>query len=251
MAQDTWKLTTAQIKEVESQLRSMAKKLAVRDRPAKTARGRQDLGDEVSEVLVLALGPDEAVMTRTRVARRPDQRALEKVLLGASVAADRLDDASVGPSPPLTSAEASLLDAAGLVDAPGGTEAFDRTLVEYDLMLRESVSLAVAARELKVSESRLRQRLSPDVRTLYGVKDGERAWRIPRFQFAQKGRLVRNIDKVLPRIRPDAHPLVVVRWFTEPHQDLVADDASAPMTPLAWLDARLDPGVVSELAAEI
>ncbi len=251
MAKDTWKLTTAQVKDLASTLRPLAKKITVRDRSGKPGARRAEPGVESSEVLVLVLGPDDAVMTRTRVSRRPDQRALEKVLLGANVAADRLDQPGVGPSPPLTRAETSLLDEAGLVDAPGGTEQFDRTQVEYDLLMRESLSLAVAARDLKVGQSRLRQRLSPRVRTLYGVKDGERAWRIPRFQFAQKGRLVRNIDKVIPRIRPDAHPLVVYRWFAEPHQDLVAADGQAPMTPLAWLDAGLAYSAVGDLATEI
>ncbi len=252
MAQDTWKLTTEQRKNVSSALRTLTKKISARDRAADVSRRRAgSAGGDASEVLVLVLGPDGAVLARTKVTRRPDHQTLQAVMLGANVAADRLARRVVAPSPPLTAGEGALLDEAGLVEEPDGGEQLERGLIEFDLLVRESLSLAEAARRLKVSQSRLRQRLSPDVRTLYGIKCGERAWRIPTFQFAKKGRLVRNIDKVLPRIRPDAHPLAVYRWFAEPHQDLVVGDEETPLTPLVWLDAGYDRNVVGELAAEI
>jgi hypothetical protein len=118
------------------------------------------------------------------------------------------------------------------------------------MLLGESLSLDAAARTLAVSTGRLRQRLAPGERTLYGIKEG-RAWKIPRFQFASKGRLVRGIDQVLPRIRPDAHPLAVAAWFSTPHQDLVVGEDDERVTPRGWLLAGRDPGAVAELAEEI
>jgi hypothetical protein len=88
-------------------------------------------------------------------------------------------------------------------------------------------------------------------RTLFGIKDG-RSWRLPRFQFdAKKKKLVRGIDKVLPRIRLDAHPLEVVTWFSIPHQDLVVGENEEPVTPLDWLAGGRSPETVAQLADEI
>jgi len=78
-----------------------------------------------------------------------------------------------------------------------------------------------------------------------------RTWRIPRFQVSRQGRLLRGIETVMPCIRPCAHPLAVARWFTSPHQDLVAGGEEMPVTPLAWLSAGRDPVTVAELAREI
>ena len=47
------------------------------------------------------------------------------------------------------------------------------------------LSVDEAARTLKVDSSRIRQRLSGDPRSLFGVKVGK-AWRVPRFQFDGK-----------------------------------------------------------------
>jgi hypothetical protein len=183
----------------------------------------------------------------------PTAHVLRTVMMGAEVAVEQL--ATQGPAPaappPLSAIDAELLDAAGFIEPPDGADPLEHTRVELELMLRTSATLEAAARELKVSTGRLRQRLSPQVRTLYGIKVGGRAWRLPRFQFAKKGRLVRNLDQVLPNIRATAHPLSVNAWFTSPHQDLVVGDEDTRVTPLAWLEAGYDPALVARLAAEV
>jgi hypothetical protein len=151
----------------------------------------------------------------------------------------------------LTATEAEVLDEAELReprgDAPG---AYERSRINYDILLaRESWSLAQAAKLLRVNPSRLRQRLSSANRTLYGIKDG-RAWRIPKFQFS-RGKLVRGIGEVLPRIRADAHPLAVRNWFTTPHQDLVVGASGRRITPLEWLSSGRSPADLAALAEEI
>ena len=151
----------------------------------------------------------------------------------------------------LSVAEASMLDEAGLPETrPDEAGALERSRVEYELLLRDSLTLEKAAKDLGVSTSRLRQRLSTEVRSLYGIKEG-RGWRIPRFQFQKRGQLVRNIDKVVPHIRAGAHPLAVKTWFLTPHADLPVGDDDEPATPLAWLAAGRPADVVAGLAEEI
>ncbi|MDB4941601.1 MAG: hypothetical protein JWP97_1135 [Labilithrix sp.] len=206
------------------------------------------------EVVVIVLSKHAAVVSSSTLKGRTlDVDELRRRLAGAELAVARLAEAPTPPeAPPLAKGEAALLDRAGFVDAGGSGAggALERSRIELDMMLAESLTLDDAARALGVSTGRLRQRLGPTARTLYGIKDG-RAWRIPRFQLATKGRLVRGIDRVLPRIREDAHPLAVAAWFSQPHQDLVTSDDEAPVSPRAWLLAGRDPDIVAELAAEI
>src|SRR5215472_9318408 len=156
------------------------------------------------------------------------------------------------PDPPvqLSRGDSELLDKAGFTEAdPQAPSAFERSRLEYEMLLRHSFTLEQAGKILSVSPSRLRQRLSGHERTLYGFKEG-RGWRIPNFQFSGK-KLVRGIEQVVPRIRSDAHPLSVARWFSTPHQDLVADHEEQSATPLQWLAGGHSPEVIADLASEI
>lgn len=220
--------------------------------PAEIAlKGRSPVDED--EVVVIVLSRHAALVSHTTVKGRAlDVRELRRRMAGAELAVERLADANpVVDTPALARSEATMLDAAGFVD-PGNDAggALERSRIELDMLLRESLTLDEAARSLSVSQGRLRQRLAPNVRTLYGIKDG-RAWRIPKFQFASKGKLVRGIERVLPRIRPDAHPLAVAAWFSTPHQDLVIGADDERVTPRAWLLAGGDPDVVAELAVEV
>jgi hypothetical protein len=151
----------------------------------------------------------------------------------------------------LSAAESSLVDDAGFSEgSPTKPGALERSRIEYELMLRESLTLEAASNELGVTPSRLRQRLCVGNRTLFGIKDG-RAWRIPKFQFQRRGQLVRNIDRVLPHIRPDAHALAVKTWFVTPHPDLVVGEDDKPVTPRAWLAAGRPVDAVATLAGEL
>ncbi len=248
MTASTLKLTDREAKGLAA-LGSVAKKVP-RARAVQVAVGKGSAAVAEGEVLVLVLSASGAAVGRTKVTGQPtDIRALRAVLQGADVAAGRLRAAD--PPPPLAEADAALLDQAGLVEGSGGADPLERSQIELELLLRESLTLEDAARALRVSTGRLRQRLAPGIRTLYGLKLDGRAWRIPRFQFGKKGRLIRNIDKVLPSISPEAHVLSIYGWFTSPHQDLVAGKDERPVTPLSWLEAGLDPDVVAKLAREI
>lgn len=230
-----------------SSLAAVAKRIPATGRTAALNLGPAAGSVGADELVVLVLSSTGALVRRTELPGAGTD-ALQAVLLGVDVAAKRFAARSVAAAPPLALGDAALLDDAGLFESPRGADPLERARIELELLLRESPSLEHAAHELKVSTSRLRQRLGE--RTLAGIKVG-RAWRIPRFQFAKKGRLVRNIDKVLPALSQEAHPLSVVTWFTSPHQDLVVGKDDRPVTPIAWLEAGLDPEVVAKLAAEV
>ena len=255
MNENTLKLTNEE-KQGLAVLGRVAKKI-----PRRAHSGGIQLGrmanraiDEVdqNEVLVFVMSAAGALVGRIEVrGGTPDLRTLPTLLMGAEIAAERLSKKTAAPPPPLSAVEAELLDNTGFVAGPKGAEALERACIELEILLRDSLSLEEAARELGVTTGRLRQRLSPNVRTLYGVKVDSRIWHIPRFQFSQNGGLVRNLDKVLPSISQEAHPLSVFMWFTSPHQDLTIPEHEGLATPIAWLDAGYDPAMIAKLAVEV
>jgi hypothetical protein len=228
-------------------------KAAEQEEPAwvKLTHGLPGIGGD--EVFVLVMGAPGTVVSRTKViGRKPSLRDLKLRLAGAEAAVRGVSATPlVEQGAQLTESEASMLDSLGFPEQdPGEVGASERTRIDLEILLRDSLTLEQAGKLLHLSTGRLRQRLGPGARTLYGFKEG-RAWRIPRFQVDRRGHLVRGIDKVIPRVRSDAHPLAVARWFTSPHQDLVVGVAEDPVTPLAWLAAGRNPGAVADLAQEI
>ena len=209
--------------------------------------------DADDEVLVLVVTRHGALVRSSKVhGRALDARELRLQLAGAEAAVDEVARMQPEPrGPQLSSAEAAILEEAGFVEGPMDVpNALERTRIELEVLVRNSLTIAEAAKALHVSTSRIRQRLSSKHPTLYGIKEG-RGWRIPRFQFESKGKLVRGIDAVMPHVRRDAHPVVVRDWFTTPHQDLVVGDDDERVTPRAWLSAGRSPDAVAALADEI
>ena len=84
-------------------------------------------------------------------------------------------------------------------------------------------------------------------RNLYSFED-EQGRLLPKFQFRER-RTVRHLEKIMPLLEPDLHPIEVVNWFTYPHTDLVIGDE--PVSPVEWLEAGGDGAVVVELANEL
>lgn len=157
---------------------------------------------------------------------------------------------SADPAAELSDDELALLAAGGMRFDPlpaGREHPLVRTAAQYAALLGSSLSVAQAAVHLEVAESRIRQRLGQ--RTLYGIKRPA-GWRLPRFQFAARG-TVPGIERVLPRLAPDLHPLEVVGWLTTPNPDLVVgaeDEEDRPVSPLDWLNSGLSPDAVAALA---
>jgi hypothetical protein len=152
------------------------------------------------------------------------------------------------PTDRLPAAEAAALHRAGLVEGPRPTELPDpvaELAVAHAALVGSSLTVNQAAQQLGVDPSRVRQRLQD--RTLYGFKQrGE--WRLPAFQFEAQG-LLPGLDLVLPRLDPNLHPVVVLRWLTLPCPDL--EIGEQPVSPRDWLRTGGSPSLVAALAAEL
>jgi len=127
------------------------------------------------------------------------------------------------------------------------TEPLTQTALEYARLLQSSLSVDQAAQLLGVNPSRVRQRLTGDRRTLYGMKEGK-SWRVPTFQFAGK-KPVPGTGAVVAALPRDLHPVAVQRWLTTPHPDLRIDpEEERSVAPLDWLRTGRAPEVVVDLA---
>jgi hypothetical protein len=124
-----------------------------------------------------------------------------------------------------------------------------RGALEYAALRATALTTKEAAARLKVNDSRIRQRLAE--RALYGLKVDDE-WRLPIFQFEEKGGLVPGIDRVLPRLDESLSAIAVLHWLATPNPDLVsAETQGEPVSPIAWLRLGLDPKEVAELAAQL
>jgi hypothetical protein len=165
-----------------------------------------------------------------------------------------LDDALDGltaevdddPTRSLTPAEAAALAAGGADLRPLGAEEPGpraATAAAYGALLAGGLTVAEAAARLDVDPSRVRHRLAD--RTLWGIRL-RAGWRLPAVQFADDGGMVPGLDRVLPAIPADLHPVAVWRWLTTPIPDLSLD--GSPAAPLPWLAAGGRPDEVAALA---
>lgn len=261
MARRVFKLSDASRRELVAIGQTIGK-LPSRSEPVelRPSKGATTSGED--SLLLLVVGPQGVVASRRALPGPVDLGALRLWLAGAEAAVDGLASRGKRPeAPPLGKHEADLLDEAGFGEGAAGASgaspsardapgALERSRMAFELLLKDSVPLEDAAKALKVTTGRLRQRLAPDVRTLYGFKE-QGDWRIPRFQFQAKGKLVRGIDKVVPHLSSNAHPLAVHTWFTTPHPDLVAGEKEEPVSPVEWLAAGRDPEEVAQLAEEV
>jgi hypothetical protein len=153
-------------------------------------------------------------------------------------------------SEPLSSTEAAALNAVGVLTEaePANAAPLVQTVTNHAALVATALPLKEAARQLGVSDGRLRQRIAE--RTLVAVHgpDG-RALRIPLFQLTPEGELP-GLRPVLKAIRPDLRPIQVAAFFTTPQSDLEGPDGEA-MTPVAWLLAGQDPEPVREIALQL
>jgi hypothetical protein len=126
-------------------------------------------------------------------------------------------------------------------------DALVRSAAEFAALVAASYSVSEAATRLGVDPSRVRHRLADH--TLFGVRLSS-GWRVPAFQFADR-QIVPDLERVLPRLPSDLHPLSVLHWLTLPNPDLVIGTEERPVSPLAWLRLGMDPAVVASLAEDV
>lgn len=117
----------------------------------------------------------------------------------------------------------------------------------YHDMISSGMSVNEAAAFLSVTDGRIRQLLLADPPELYGVKVGSR-WSIPRFQFANQGR-VPHWSRVLAALDDDLNPVAVQNWFTGKSVDLEFEGER--VSPRDWLLLGQDPRPVEELARNL
>lgn len=117
-----------------------------------------------------------------------------------------------------------------------------RTRQRATLLFANSLDMPTVAKLLGESLPGTEERLMQ--RSLYGF-GSDLGLRVPAFQFVE-GRVVRNLDRVVPHLRGDLHPLEVVNWFHGENPDLQLNDRQ--VSPVAWLEAGGDAGVVARLA---
>jgi hypothetical protein len=157
------------------------------------------------------------------------------------------------PREDLSAAEAKALERGGFrleaVDL-GTEDPLARTAAEFAALLKTSLSTNEAARRLGVDASRIRQRLTSQSPTLYGIRL-DSGWVIPEFQF-DGHKLLTGISEVVPNFDPELHPVSVFRWFTMPNPDLVADELGGrALSPRDWLRLGYPPGAVAEVARDL
>lgn len=147
----------------------------------------------------------------------------------------------------LPEGEVALLREGGLnPEAESGLDPLAETAAAFAALLQTSLGTPEAAALLGVRVGRIRRMLTVEA-SLYGFQVNGR-WRIPVFQFTEAG-LVPNIDEVNAVLDRALHPVAVYRWFTNPDPEL--DVEGVVLSPLAWLNAGHDAGIVRRIAADL
>lgn len=158
------------------------------------------------------------------------------------------------PRADLTEAEAAALKKGGFVLEPldlGVEDPLVQTAAEYAALLKSSLSTTAAAERLGVDPSRIRQRLTSQPPTLYGIRL-ESGWVVPELQL-DGSRLIPGMADVVARLDPELHPVSVFRWFTIPSPDLALEqgEESRTLSPREWLRLGLPIQAVLDLAGEL
>jgi hypothetical protein len=159
------------------------------------------------------------------------------------------------PRPDLTEAEVAALLRGGFVLEPtdlGSEDPLVQTAAEFAALLKESLPTAAAAERLGVDPSRIRQRLTSDPPSLYGIRL-ESGWVVPEFQL-DGDKPIPGIAEVVASLDPELHPVSVFRWFTQPNTDLVLEregEETRRLSPRDWLRLGLPVTSVIELAAHL
>lgn len=173
----------------------------------------------------------------------------EDTLTALEMLASSTPAGAEGPASTLTLDEERALREAGSLREelpPLAQRASLGTAMQRLVLVTDALSVKQAAATLEVSEGRIRQRLA--ARTLFGVQAAQ-GWRLPRFQFTQDGQLLRGLDRVLPALPADVHPVVVTSFLARPHEDLLV--GAEPTSPAAWLEGGGDIDAVVTLAASL
>jgi len=200
--------------------------------------------DMTTEAMLNRLVADSVLAGWLEVLAQRLQTSPAELLIGLDQLADALPAGAHEPTAGLTEHEEEVLRAAGSLQQPmpaPGERASLRTAVKDAAIRSSALTVRQAAKQLGVTDGRIRQRLT--ARTLHGMLvDG--AWQLPRWQFGEDGKPIRGLEKVLPRLPEGMHPVAVHAWLTTPKSDLELD--GDPISPVQWLAGG---GKVDEVTA--
>ncbi|SDC55772.1 hypothetical protein [Rhodococcus tukisamuensis] len=129
----------------------------------------------------------------------------------------------------LSEHDAALLTESGFVTEPAAATAarVDRDIRMQDLV-QGSLSVTAAAARLGVTIARIRQRLAAG--TLWAFTSGRRL--LPPAQFTAAG-AVPHLEKVMPLVAKELHPLTVQALLTQPQPSLTVE--GRPVSIVEWL----------------
>lgn len=155
-----------------------------------------------------------------------------------------LSDESAG----LPEAELEVLQAAGVSlegspTDPSGAGQAALGLAKSQQFRAEALTVAEAAKELNVSDSRVRQLVSANA--VMTIPNGDSGHLLPAWQFVG-GRTLPGLVE-LTEAAAGLHPLTMAGFMTRPDVDLEVD--GEPVSPIEWLVAGGDPAVVADLIA--
>lgn len=133
-------------------------------------------------------------------------------------------------APVLSAHDARILDEAGFVADPvaAASARVDRDIRMQNLV-HTSLSIPEAAERLAVTAARIRQLLSE--RKLWAFTSGRHRL-LPPAQFTSTAQ-VPHLDRIVPLLDGDIHPLSVQALLTAPQRSLIVD--GEPVSVVAWL----------------
>ncbi|MDV8070943.1 helix-turn-helix domain-containing protein [Rhodococcus sp. IEGM 1366] len=133
-------------------------------------------------------------------------------------------------TPVLSAHDAHILDDAGLVadPVPAASARVDRDIRMQNLV-HESLSIPETAERLGVTPARIRQLLTEH--KLWAFASGRHRL-LPPAQFTSTGQ-VPHLDRIVPLLEGDMHPLSVQALLTTPQQSLIVE--GEPVSIVAWL----------------
>ena len=151
----------------------------------------------------------------------------------------------------LSEHELKVLEEGGFPKLPAEISLGDNIAIvagEIGVLIASALSQAQAAHLLGVDPSRIRQRISQG--SLYAITDENNVKVLPRFQFTDKGALP-GLDKILPVIHKEAHPIAVQRFFLTPNADLFSEELQANLSPRDWLMTGHQSEPIVKMAADL
>jgi hypothetical protein len=105
---------------------------------------------------------------------------------------------------------------------------------DVGVLIASALSQAQAAKLLDdVDPSRIRQLISQG--TLYAISGENNVNVLPRFQFT-KHAVLPGLEKVLPLINKEVHPIAVQHFFLSPNADLYSEELNTTLSPRGLAD---------------